>query len=94
MCIRDRFHSDAVYLLGAPDILLASQPDAADTLRQVEEFSAKGCRVLLLGLYEGCLLYTSSSGRTARHRSFAAGLEAWSASSASTLSSSSFVSDF
>ena len=54
-----QFHSDEVYLLGAPDILLASQPDAADTLRQVEEFSAKGCRVLLLSLYEGCLLYTS-----------------------------------
>ena len=50
-----QFHSDEVYLLGAPDILLASQPDAADTLRQVEEFSAKGCRVLLLGLYEGGL---------------------------------------
>ena len=50
-----QFHSDEVYLLGAPDILLTSQPDAADTLRQVEEFSAKGCRVLLLGLYEGGL---------------------------------------
>ena len=50
-----QFHSDEVYLLGAPDILLASQPDAADTLRQVEEFSAKGCRVLLLSLYEGGL---------------------------------------
>ena len=50
-----QFHSDEVYLLGAPDILLTSQPDTADTLRQVEEFSAKGCRVLLLGLYEGGL---------------------------------------
>ena len=50
-----RFHQDETYLLGAPDILLAAHPDAADVLRQVEAFSAKGCRVLLLALYEGSL---------------------------------------
>ena len=50
-----RFHQDETYLLGAPDILLAAHPDAADVLRQVETFSAKGCRVLLLALYEGSL---------------------------------------
>ena len=50
-----RFHQDETYLLGAPDILLSAHPDAADVLRQVEAFSAKGCRVLLLALYEGSL---------------------------------------
>mgnify|MGYP002520980462 CR=1 FL=1 len=50
-----QFHSDEIYLLGAPDILLASQSDTSATLRQVEEFSARGCRVLLLALYDGAL---------------------------------------
>ncbi len=50
-----RFHADETYLLGAPDILLAAHPGAEDVLRQVEAFSAKGCRVLLLALYDGSL---------------------------------------
>lgn len=47
------FHEDETYLLGAPDILLG---DDYETYREkIEYYSAKGCRVLLLGLYDGSL---------------------------------------
>ena len=49
------FHEDETYLLGAPDILLASCPDKDRFLPQVREYAAKGCRVLLLALYDGQL---------------------------------------
>ena len=46
------FHEDETYLLGAPDILLAACPDKERFLPQVEEYSARGCRVLLLAHYD------------------------------------------
>ena len=47
------FHEDETYLLGAPDVLLGEAAgEYADT---IEEYSAKGCRVLLLTLYDGRL---------------------------------------
>ncbi len=49
------FHEDETYLLGAPDILLAACPDKERFLPQVEEYSARGCRVLLLAMYDGQL---------------------------------------
>lgn len=47
------FHTDETYLLGAPDILLG---DAYDAYKEkIESYSKKGCRVLLLALYDGLL---------------------------------------
>ncbi len=47
------FHEDETYLLGAPDILLGG---AIGRYRaQIDGYSAKGCRVLLLALYDGSL---------------------------------------
>ncbi len=48
-----RFDAEEAYLLGAPDILLGSRYDAFRT--QIEQWSSRGCRVLLLGLYDGSL---------------------------------------
>lgn len=42
------------YLLGAPDVLLAAQ-DGVDLTELIDGYSAKGCRVLLLGMYDGAL---------------------------------------
>lgn len=47
------FHEDETYLLGAPEILLGEE--YADYAPLVDEYSAKGCRVLLLTLYDGSL---------------------------------------
>ncbi len=47
------FHEDETYLLGAPDILLASQDEKYEEL--IQSYSAQGCRVLLLGMYDGTL---------------------------------------
>ena len=49
------FHEDETYLLGAPEILLANCPEKAQYLPLAEEWSSKGCRVLLLALYDGKL---------------------------------------
>ena len=49
------FHEDETYLLGAPEILLANCPEKEQYLPLAEEWSAKGCRVLLLGMYDGAL---------------------------------------
>ena len=49
------FHEDETYLLGAPEILLAACPEKDRFLPQAEEWSARGCRVLLLALYDGQL---------------------------------------
>ena len=47
------FHEDETYLLGAPEILLGDQlPRYADI---IDEYSRKGCRVLLLTMYDGDL---------------------------------------
>ena len=47
------FHEDETYLLGAPDILLGR--DIVKYQQQIDSYSAKGCRVLLLALYDGSL---------------------------------------
>ena len=48
------FHAEETYLLGAPDVLLAAQEDL-DYDELIDSYSAKGCRVLLLGMYDGAL---------------------------------------
>ena len=45
------FHEDETYLLGAPDVLLGER--GGKYAKQIDAYSAKGCRVLLLGLYDG-----------------------------------------
>ncbi|MDR0952232.1 MAG: HAD-IC family P-type ATPase [Oscillospiraceae bacterium] len=47
------FHEDETYLLGAPDIILGESYGAYK--EKVDFYSAKGCRVLLLALYDGAL---------------------------------------
>ena len=47
------FHEDETWLLGAPDILLGEA--AGDYASLIDKYSAKGCRVLLLCLYDGQL---------------------------------------
>ena len=47
------FHEDETWLLGAPEILLGSE--YANYAETIDEYSAKGCRVLLLCLYDGQL---------------------------------------
>ena len=47
------FHTEETYLLGAPDVLLAGRENPYQ--EQIEGYSAKGCRVLLLGMYDGAL---------------------------------------
>ena len=47
------FHDEETYLLGAPDVLLAGRENPYQ--EQIEGYSAKGCRVLLLALYDGKL---------------------------------------
>ena len=47
------FHEDETYLLGAPDILLGR--DIGKYQELIDGYSAKGCRVLLLALYDGSL---------------------------------------
>lgn len=47
------FHEDETYLLGAPDVLLGER--YGEYAGQIDAFSAKGCRVLLLALYDGSL---------------------------------------
>ena len=47
------FHEDETYLLGAPEILLGEDlPRYADV---IDDYSRKGCRVLLLAMYDGTL---------------------------------------
>ena len=47
------FHEDETYLLGAPEILLGERLDEYAAV--IDRYSAKGCRVLLLTLYDGAL---------------------------------------
>ena len=47
------FHADETYLLGAPDVLLGER--YGEYAEQIEQYSAKGCRVLLLADYSGKL---------------------------------------
>lgn len=49
------FHTDETYLLGAPEVLLASCPDRQRYEPIIRRYSEKGCRVLLLALYDGSL---------------------------------------
>lgn len=45
------FHEDETYLLGAPEVILGGEFDAYR--EKIDYYSAKGCRVLLLALYDG-----------------------------------------
>ena len=47
------FHEDETYILGAPDVVLGERYDQYRD--EVEKYSAQGCRVLLLALYDGTL---------------------------------------
>ena len=48
------FPGGDTYLLGAPDVLLAAQ-EGLEFDELIDGYSAKGCRVLLLGMYDGAL---------------------------------------
>lgn len=54
------FHEDETYLLGAPEVLLGERYSEFEAA--VEEYSAKGCRVLLLADYSGTLQDETISG--------------------------------
>jgi cation-transporting ATPase E len=47
------FHDDETYLLGAPEVLLDDDYDKYSKV--IDQYSSKGCRVLLLALYDGLL---------------------------------------
>lgn len=47
------FHEDETYILGAPDIILGAEYESYRD--KIELYSKKGCRVLLLALYDGAL---------------------------------------
>ncbi|NLH00487.1 MAG: HAD-IC family P-type ATPase, partial [Clostridiales bacterium] len=47
------FHDDETYLLGAPDVILGER--YSEFSEKIEFYSKKGCRVLLLALYDGRL---------------------------------------
>ena len=47
------FHEDETYLLGAPEVILGGE--FAAYRDKIDLYSAKGCRVLLLALYDGQL---------------------------------------
>lgn len=47
------FHEDETYLFGAPDIILGERYE--EYKDKIELYSGKGCRVLLLALYDGKL---------------------------------------
>lgn len=47
------FHEDETYVLGAPDIILGE--NYGDYREKIDFYSKKGCRVLLLALYDGKL---------------------------------------
>jgi len=47
------FHEDETYLLGAPEVILGG--DFGAYREKIDHYSAKGCRVLLLALYDGQL---------------------------------------
>ncbi len=46
-----QFNGDERYVLGAPDVILGSDYEKIESV--IDNYSAKGCRVLLLALYEG-----------------------------------------
>jgi len=47
------FHDDETYILGAPDVIMGEKYDAVR--EKVDFYSKKGCRVLLLAIYDGKL---------------------------------------
>jgi len=54
------FHEDETYLLGAPDVLLGGR--FAEYAGLIEDYSSKGCRVLLLADYGGSLFDPQLTG--------------------------------
>ncbi len=55
------FHDDECYILGAPDVILGAA--IADYARIIDDYLAKGCRVLLLARYYGDLEDEGIPGR-------------------------------
>jgi len=47
------FHEDETYILGAPDVILGEK--YSEYSEKIEYYSKKGCRVLLLAIYDGKL---------------------------------------
>lgn len=47
------FHEDETYILGAPDVILGE--DYSKYSDKIDYYSGRGCRVLLLALYDGSL---------------------------------------
>ena len=47
------FHEDETYILGAPDVMLGADYDKYS--EKIDYYSGKGCRVLLLAMYDGSL---------------------------------------
>ena len=47
------FHSDETYILGAPEVMLGERYGEYEDI--IAQYSARGCRVLLLALYDGSL---------------------------------------
>lgn len=47
------FHEDETYILGAPDVIMGEKYD--EVSEKVDFYSRKGCRVLLLAIYDGKL---------------------------------------
>ena len=54
------FHEDETYILGAPDVILGAR--YAQYADKIDYYSKKGCRVLLLALYDGRLTDEHLSG--------------------------------
>lgn len=54
------FHEDETYILGAPEMVLGE--GYGEYKEEVEKYSAKGCRVLLLAMYDGNLDDETLSG--------------------------------
>ena len=55
------FHEDETYLLGAPDVLLGAR--YGEYAKIIDDYSNKGCRVLLLADYDGSLNDPAPTGQ-------------------------------
>ncbi len=55
------FHDDETYVLGAPDVIMGENYDAVS--EKVDFYSKKGCRVLLLAVYDGKLSDEALTGK-------------------------------
>lgn len=55
------FHEDETYILGAPDVILGGEAEQYSDV--IDLYSSRGCRVLLLAMYDGSLSDKTLSGR-------------------------------